>query len=121
MLEDRKHRALFSEMRIMKNIVLSKKESDKVKDESKKNRDFLQQQFKVELEEKRSKVGSILSNKGRGYQLKLRKEKDVQKEVADHEETQYMTNANKLERAAKRMMTLEEIEKQMVDKLQHTQ
>ena len=105
----------------MKNIVLSRKESEKVKDESKRNRELIQQQFKVDLEEKRSKVGSTLSNKGRGNQLRVAKEKETQREVADREEAQYMTNADKLEKAAKRMMTLEEIEKQMVDKLQNTQ
>lgn len=105
----------------MKNIVLSRKESEKVKDESKRNRELIQQQFKVDLEGKRSKVGSTLSNKGRGHQLRVVKEKETQREVADREEAQYMTNADKLEKTAKRMMTLEEIEKQMVDKLQNTQ
>ena len=116
-LEERKQRAVYSEMRVKKVKDKTIKETKEVKELSRQNKEKLEMQVIADLQQKRAKVDSVLATKGRGYDIKIKQEADIAKQVAYAEEEQHMKHARKLEQSTKKMMTLEEIEQQLVKKL----
>ena len=70
-LEERKQRAVYSELRVRKVQDNTKKEAETVKEESRKAKEYRVNQQVVEMQEKRERVEAINSTtKGRGSELK---------------------------------------------------
>ena len=70
-LEERKQRAVYSELRVRKVQDNTKKEAETVKEESRKAKEYRVAQQLVEMQEKRERVEAINSStKGRGSELK---------------------------------------------------
>ena len=119
-LEKRKEQAVYTEVQQKKIKDGVRKESEKVKEEKNRNKEHIVEQSMIELQIKKAKVDAIQKSKGRGIQVKENLVQEVQKAVADSEENKKNEHIQKLQIQNSQVVSLEEVEQQMMKKLKNT-